>query len=68
MSTFSSRLYTDLNPLIEFLRVARPTDQVSDYPSATDLREALGRPHVQAATRSADYQVESSKTWFSRPV
>ena len=54
MNTFTSRLYADeidLARLIEFLSVARPADRVSDYPSATDLREMLCQPELQANTR-----------------
>jgi ribosomal protein S18 acetylase RimI-like enzyme len=54
MSTFFSRLYTDaadLDRLIEFLPVARTANRVGDYPSATDLREMLCQPELQARTR-----------------
>ena len=54
MNTIASRLYandTDLDRLIEFLPVARPAEWVGDYPSATDLREMLCQPDLQANTR-----------------
>jgi mycothiol synthase len=54
INTFTSRLYadeTDLARLIAFLPVARPTDRVGDYPAATDLREILWQPELQANTR-----------------
>ena len=54
MSAFMSRLYadeTDLARLIAFLPVARPANRVSDYPGATDLREMLCQPELQARTR-----------------
>jgi mycothiol synthase len=54
MNTSASRLYageTDLARLIEFLPVARPVHWVGDYPSATDLREMLCQPALQANTR-----------------
>jgi len=54
MNTFNSRLYaaeTDLERLIEFLAEVRPLDRVGDYPGATDLREMLCQPDLQANTR-----------------
>ena len=54
MSAFMSRLYadeTDLARLIAFLPVARPANRVTDYPGATDLREMLCQPELQARTR-----------------
>jgi mycothiol synthase len=54
MNLSASRLYageTDLARLIEFLPVARPTEWVGDYPSATDLREMLCQPELRARTR-----------------
>jgi ribosomal protein S18 acetylase RimI-like enzyme len=55
MNAFISRCYaageTDLARLIEFLSTVRPADRVSDYPGATDLREMLCQPELQANTR-----------------
>jgi ribosomal protein S18 acetylase RimI-like enzyme len=54
MNNYTTRLYaaeTDLDRLIEFLPVARSADRVSDYPGATDLREMLCQPELQARTR-----------------
>jgi hypothetical protein len=54
MNSIISHLYaaeTDLIRLIEFLPVARPAAWVGDYPSATDLREMLCLPELQANTR-----------------
>jgi mycothiol synthase len=54
MNTFTSRLYvdeTDLTTMIDLLPVARPAEWVGDYPCATDLREMLCLPELQANTR-----------------
>ena len=54
MSIFTSRLYateTDLHRLIAFLSTVRPAVRASDYPGATDLREMLCQPDLQANTR-----------------
>jgi ribosomal protein S18 acetylase RimI-like enzyme len=54
MNNDTTRLYaaeTDLIRLIEFLPLVRPADRVSDYPGATDLREMLSQPELQARTR-----------------
>jgi mycothiol synthase len=50
----NSRLYadeTDLTRMIDLLPVARPSDRVGDYPAATDLREMLCLPAMQANLR-----------------
>jgi len=54
MNSLISRAYSAdaaLAKIIDLLRVARPADRVSDYPGATDLREMLCQPELQARTR-----------------
>jgi mycothiol synthase len=54
MNSIMSRLYideTDLIRMIDLLPVARPAEWVGDYPCATDLREMLSLPALQANTR-----------------
>jgi len=54
MKVLKSRRYsseTDLESMIDLLLAVRPAGRTGDYPSASDLREALALPRVQGNTR-----------------
>jgi mycothiol synthase len=54
MNSITNRLYvdeSDLAGMIDLLPVARPIEWVGNYPGATDLREMLCLPELQANTR-----------------